>query len=205
MQFLVPGVNSPDLGPWKDRPVHALAPRDLVPQPHHDLTEATLAVENEGEPVDGGPFERVEDSILRYRIFGPKIGTPITECNQVEMGETVGLVYRFLPILSLFFASRVVDIFRREETADGWRSGFIYRTLECHPELGEEIFEVTKLKTGAVSLRIEAWSRPNLWYVKLFTPWSRYIQKRAARCAVEYLTGVAHGWREVETDLPARL
>ncbi|MCA9780348.1 MAG: DUF1990 family protein, partial [Candidatus Eremiobacteraeota bacterium] len=182
MQFLLPSMQ-PDLERWSRRAIHPRAPRELVPQPFHDLMEVTLAVEPEGPPVEGGPFDRVAQSILRYDIFGPRIGQGFKDREIVEPGATVGLKYRFAPFLSMFFASRVVEVFDQEETEQGWRSGFVYQTLVGHPELGEEIFEVTKLRSGPVVYRMEAWSRPNLWFVKIFTPWARLIQKRAARCA----------------------
>jgi hypothetical protein len=153
--------------------------------------ELTLAVEAEGPPGRDGPFRRVADSILRYDVFGPRIGESFTDREVLEPGATVGLKYRFAPFLSMFFASRVVQVFDNEETDSGWRSGFIYQTLVGHPELGEEIFEVTKLRSGPVVYRMEAWSRPNLWFVKIFTPWARLIQRRAARCAGEHLGAIA--------------
>ena len=192
MKFLLPWMEA-DLEEWMERPIHPQAPRDMIPDPHHDLTEFTLAVEPEGEPTHDGAFDRVTDSILGYRIFGPKIGEPVTHTQRVRVGDTVGLKYKFpyIPGLRLFFASRVVEVFEDEPVESGWRSGFVYQTLTSHPELGEEIFEVTKHHNGTVTLRIEAWSRPNLWYVKLFAPLGRRIQKYAARCAVEYLSKVA--------------
>ena len=190
MQFLLPNMQ-PDLERWRHRPIHPLAPKELVPAPFHDLMEVTLAVEAEGPPVEGGAFSQVADSILRYNVFGPRIGESFTDREILEPGVTVGLKYRFAPFLSMFFASRVVQVFDREETERGWRSGFVYQTLVGHPELGEEIFEVTKLRSGPVVYRMEAWSRPNIWFVKIFTPWARWIQKRAARCAGEHLGAVA--------------
>ncbi len=192
MQFVFPW-SEPDLTPWLARPIHPQAARDMVPNPHHDLTEAILGTESAGPPEACGSFLRVSESVLGYRIFGPKIGTPYVQTESLQVGDTVGLNYRFLPGLSLFFASRVVDVFALEETEDGWRSGFAYQTLTHHPELGEEVFEVCKRRDGRVTLRIEAWSRPNLWFVSLFAPLGRRIQRYAARCAVEYLTEVAQG------------
>ena len=190
MQFLFPW-SQPDLSPWLERDIHPEAPKELISEPNHDLTEATLAVESAGPPVQGGAYDKVSRSILGYQVFGPKIGKSVIHTQRVEVGDTIGLNYKFLPGLRLFFASRVVEVFENEQTERGVRTGFVYRTLEKHPELGEEIFEVTKLPSGEVVLRIEAWSRPNLWFVKLFAPWGRKIQKYAARCAVEYLTHVA--------------
>lgn len=190
MQLLLPHMQ-PDLERWRRRSIHPLAPKELVPAHFHDLMELTLAVEAEGPPVKDGPFQQVAESILRYDVFGPRIGESFTDREVLEAGATVGLKYRFAPFLSMFFASRVVQVFDQEETEQGWRSGFVYQTLMGHPELGEEIFEVTKLRSGPVLYRMEAWSRPNLWFVKIFTPWARWIQKRAARCAGEHLGGIA--------------
>lgn len=163
----------------------------MLPNPNHDCLEVTLAMEKQGEPEPGGAFERISSSVLHYQVFGPKIGRAVTPGGKVEKHDTIGLSYRFLPGLRLFFASRVVECFEREETEGGWRSGFVYQTLEKHPEVGEEIFEVRKHRNGAVTFRLEAWSRPNLFYVKMFSFWARRIQKRAAGCAVEYLRNVA--------------
>jgi uncharacterized protein DUF1990 len=190
MQFLFPGME-PDLERWRRRPIHPLAPREKVPSPYHDFMEVTLAQEPPGEPIEDGPFSRVAGSILKYDIFGPKIGEPHRDCDVLKPDATVGLSYRFLPFLSLFFASRVVSVFVREEVERGWRSGFVYQTLVGHPELGEEIFEVIKLREGPVVYSMEAWSRPNVWFVKIFTPWARRIQKKAARCAGEHLREIA--------------
>jgi uncharacterized protein (UPF0548 family) len=190
MQFLLPW-QKPDLGLWQARSVHPLAARERVPSPYHDRLEVTLATEPSGPPQDGGPFERLERSVLAYRVFGHDIGRSVLERTPVQRGDTIGLVYRFVGVLRLFFASRVVEVFVREPVEDGWRSGFVYQTLEGHPELGEEIFEIRKSASGVITFRIEAWSRPNLWYVKLFTPWARSIQKAAARSAVHNLSQVA--------------
>lgn len=191
MQFLWPW-QQPDLERWRHRAIHPLAPRHLVPAPYHDRLEVTLFMERPGEPEPGGSFERVEKRVLSYQVFGREIGDPVLEPGPVEVGDTIGLVYRFTPLLRLFFASRVVEKFVREPVeGGGWRSGFVYRTLEGHPELGEEIFEVKKDPGGAVSFRIEAWSRPNLWLVKLFTFWARAIQQGAAQSAAANLARVA--------------
>lgn len=190
MQFLFPW-QKPDLLSWSHRSVHATAPRERLANPHHDQLEVTLAGEAPGPPQPEGPFERAAASVLSYRIFGPEIGEPVLAGRPLQVGDTVGLRYRLLPFLSLFFASRVVQVFEREEHDGGWRSGFVYQTLEGHPEVGEEIFEIRKDPGGAVSFRLEAWSRPNLWYVKLFSPWARGIQRAAAQSAVANLSQVA--------------
>ena len=190
MNFLLPW-QKPDLARWSYRSVHPLAPRGQVPDPFHDRLEVTLAMERPGEPEPDGAFARLEQSVLAYRVFGRDIGEPVLQRVPVQPGDTIGLTYRFFGIVRLFFASRVAEVFVREPVDGGWRSGFTYQTLEGHPELGEEIFEIRKDERGAVTFRIEAWSRPNLWYVKLFTPWARTIQKAAAQSAAGNLSQVA--------------
>jgi uncharacterized protein (UPF0548 family) len=148
-------------------------------------------MESPGEPEADGPFARLEQSVLAYRVFGSDIGLPVVGRTPVQVGDTIGLVYRFLGVLRLFFASRVAEVFVRQPVEGGWRSGFVYQTLEGHPELGEEIFEIKKDAGGAVIFRIEAWSRPNLWFVKIFTLWARTIQKAAAQSAAANLAQVA--------------
>jgi uncharacterized protein (UPF0548 family) len=201
VQFLLPW-QKPDLDRWRHRAIHPLASRQRVPSPYHDCMALTLAVESPGEPEPGGPFERLEKSVLAYRVFGRELALPVVETSPVEVGDTIGLVYRFHPFLRLFFASRVTETFVREPSQGGWRSGFAYQTLEGHPELGEEVFEVIKDAGGAVSFRLEAWSRPNLWLVRLFTFWARAIQKSAAQSAAAHLVQVAELESTVESEGP---
>lgn len=183
----------PDLAKWERRSVHPLAARDKVPNPYHDCNFATLAVEAPGEPEADGPFARLEQSILDYQIFGSEIGRPVMRKGPVSVGDTVGLHYNFLGPLRIVIACRVVEVFHRQRLENGWRSGFIYRTLERHPELGEEIFEVTKLDSGPVIFRIEAWSQPNLWLIKRLKFWARAIQAEAAESVMERMLWVARG------------
>ena len=82
------------------------------------------------------------------------------ECAPLRTGDVVGLRYHLAPGLDLFFASRVVDVF---DAPDGGvhRTGFRYRTLVGHPEIGEETFSVeTHLTSGVVQVALRSWSRP---------------------------------------------
>ncbi len=187
MHILLPW-QEPSLADWHRRPVHD----GCHQRPLHAFDDellVDLAQEEKGAPQPDGPFERVERSILSYRIFGPRLGTPTLASEPVEVGQTVGLRYHFLPGLSLFFASRVVAKFEREPTPQGFKSGFTYRTVQGHPEFGEESFLVYKdPASGRVRLHIYAWSRPGLLWTWLALPWSRHIQKRAGAQAVAFLS-----------------
>lgn len=179
----------PNLALWMAREIHSQAPRQNLPDPNHDRLTITLAKEREGPPEPGGAFEILAQAVLSYDVFGARIGRPIVKRSPVQVGDTIGLVFQPLPFLGMFFASRVVEVFNLEESVEGWRSGFVYQTLESHPEVGEEIFAIIKQPDGSVVFHLEAWSRPNLWYVKLFAPLARLIQRHAAACAARHLAG----------------
>ena len=58
------------------------------------------------------------------------------------------------------------------------RRGFAYGTLPGHPEVGEEMFVVTRDDNNQVHIRISAFSRPGTWWVRLGDPVSRRVQDR---------------------------
>ena len=186
MQILLPW-QAHDLSRWQARPLPDHRRPDWAFRDHMSVR---LAQEPPGPPLADGPFERVERSIFGYRIFVPVIGLPVLAREPLQLGDTVGLRYRFLPGLDIFFASRVIEVFRRQ--GDPVRSGFVYRTLPHHPETGEETFQVSKdLESGEVRLTIHAWSHPGMWLAWLILPLGRAIQHRAARHARSFLSQVA--------------
>ena len=117
--------------------------------------------------------------------------TGVKRCPIVEVGDTIGLRYPFIPGLALFFAARVIERF--EETTDVlWRCGFTYLTLEGHPECGEETFVVEKdLATGKVTAALRSWARPGILLARLAYPLVRLLQLRAARAALAHLASHA--------------
>lgn len=187
MQFLLPWT-SPRLSVWEERPIDYRAYRTALSSPDHDLTEATMALEPVGPPVADGPFETLEAAVFRYDIFGSKVGRRVLRREPLQNGDTVGLEMRMRPAVGLFFGSRVDHVFYRENCAEGVRSGFLYRTIVGHPLVGEETFEVVKRSDGTVVLRLEAWSRPNRWYVRALRPAARVLQRWCAGQAVAHLT-----------------
>ncbi len=187
MQFLLPWT-SPRLSVWEERPIDYRAYRTALLRPDYDLTEATMAMEPAGPPVPNGPFELLEAAVFRYDIFGPKVGRRRLRREPLEYGDTLGLEMRMRPALGLYFGSRVDAVFYRESCSEGVRSGFLYRTIVGHPLVGEETFEVIKRHDGTVFVRLEAWSRPNRWYVRAFRPAARALQRWCAGQAVSHLT-----------------
>jgi uncharacterized protein (UPF0548 family) len=188
MDILVLG--RPVLARWESRPFNATVARD---GDHRDGYERDVATEPPGAPVTGGPHRRCADAILRYDIFPPRLIEPVLRRSPVELGDTVGAHYRGFVVVRIFFASRVVARFDGED-AGWWRTGFTYRTLARHPELGEETFAVEKeLATGRVRVALRSWSRPGNWVTRLAAPLLRRVQVGASRGALAHLGAIAAG------------
>lgn len=179
-----------DLTPWQQRPFSAgveLGPR---PGDNRDNHERVVAWEEPGPPQ--AVARRLADAVLRFDIFPANLATGVLVRTPLQVGDTVGLRYHFVPGLDLFFAARVIDRF--EQSADGqWRCGFTYRTLQGHPEVGEETFVVEKdLTTGKIIVALRSWSRPGIWLASLTDPITRALQLRAGQSALDHLEQIAN-------------
>jgi uncharacterized protein (UPF0548 family) len=178
---------SPRLDRWDGRPFH---PTDRTPRDHADVYERDVLVEPPGDP--GAGYRRIADAILSYSIFPPGLVQGVLR-DRIAPGDTVGVHYRGLRLVRLFFAARVIDVFDTHDDA-WWRTGFTYRTLRGHPELGEETFSVEKeIATGRVRVALRSWSRPGTPLARLFAPLVRRMQVTASRRALEHLATVAAG------------
>jgi uncharacterized protein (UPF0548 family) len=180
-----------DLASWERR---GFAPAVLAgPRPgdNRDRHAADVGVEVPGNPAPDGPFRRVASAILAYRIFPPRLAETALRRTPVEVGDTLGLRYRLFPGISLFIASRVIDVF--DGPANGvWRCGFTYHTLEGHAMIGEETFAVERdLATGKVTASLESWSRPRHWLTRVGYWYARWCQLHAGRAAVRFLRSLA--------------
>jgi uncharacterized protein (UPF0548 family) len=142
-------------------------------------------------PVSDGSldavFDRAVRALLRYQIFPPwrmqyRVGT--TDGNVAE-GATIVQRVTFGPI-ALETAVRVVSVF--DSTSGGERkSGFTYATLRGHPERGLATFYVRhELATASLSVVIETWSRPGVWFTRIGRPVARVLQKRMTREALSH-------------------
>ncbi|WP_426573809.1 DUF1990 family protein [Aquihabitans sp. McL0605] len=106
-------------------------------------------------------------------------------------GTTVALVTRQVGLWVL--AACRVDSVIDEPT----RFGFVYVTLPDHPECGVESFTITGTE-HEVMFRIEAVSRPGVPLVRLGSPVTRILQRRAADA---YLAAL-HTWVRSASDRP---
>ncbi len=159
------------------------------PQPGDRIgrAERLMGHERSGLPEPGGLYPRLARAIRGYDIFPPRLLTGVLRRTPVELGDTFGSCFHVLPGIDLFFAGRVTHVF--DEFIDGcWRAGFVFQTVQGHPAIGEEKFQVEKdAETGAVRVRIESWSRPALGITRAFRPFMRRLQTWAVNAALDYL------------------
>jgi hypothetical protein len=161
-----------------------------------DSYDRVMAQEAPGVPEPDGPFDALSKAILGYEIFPPRLVSGVLSRNPVQLGDTYGICYHVMPGIDFFFAGRVTAVFREE--ADGiCRTGFTFRTVIGHPELGEETFWVEKNKaTGTVRAGLRSWSRPGTWWTRLGKPFARRTQVRACYAALDHLQQVAQSARK---------
>jgi len=179
-------VGAPRLERWEGRTFHAMA---RTRRDREDTYERDLAPESPGEP--GARFRRVHAAIRAYTIFPPSLVEGVIR-RPIEPGDTVGIHYRGFPLVRLFFAARVVEVFDGPRGDGWWRAGFRYRTLVGHPELGEETFAVEKeLATGRVRVALRSWSRPGTCLARTFGPVVRRAQVHASHAALDHLAAIA--------------
>lgn len=165
-----------------------------------DSYQREVAQEKPGEPEIGGPHERVAAAIMRYEIFPPWMISGVLRRVPVREGDTVGILFHSPVGAKLFFAARAIEVFdspgegptEKGQKGRLWRTGFTYRTLLGHPELGEETFAVEKeLDTGIVRASLRSWSRPGTLLARTFAPVVRMLQVRASYAALDHLASIA--------------
>jgi len=192
LQIIVSALGaSPNLDEWEKRPFWPGIEDGPGPRDRRDAFEREIGAEAAGAPQADGVHRRAAAALLRFEVFPARLVRPVLRREPVQVGDTVGLCYHAAPGMDLFFAARVVARF--DEEKDGvWRSGFTYRTLAGHPELGQETFSVEKdLATGRVIVALRSWSRPGTVLARMGAPWVRRQQVRASRAALEHLADVA--------------
>jgi hypothetical protein len=196
MQILFRGRNAAqELAKWERRPFAEGVAEGPGPRDRRDLYEMEVGKEAPGPPEKEGVHRRLEAAIRSYSIFPPHLVTGILRRAPVEVGDTVGILYHVPVGLDLFFAARVTechDGLLKSPNGPCFRSGFTYRTLRGHPELGEETFAVDKdLETGIIRVSLRSWSRPGTPLARVFPMVVRRLQVHASHAALSHLQTVA--------------
>jgi hypothetical protein len=191
MDWLCLWIHDADIRRWETRPYSAAVENSPRVGDKRDNHERVVGHEPPGPPLENGVGRFLADAILRFDVFPPRLLSSVLRRSPVEVGDTIGLRYPFVPGVDLFFAARVIARF--DESNDRqWRCGFTYRTLAGHPACGEETFVVEKdLMSGEVKVALRSWSRPGILIARLTYPVLRFLQVGAARAALDHLESMA--------------
>lgn len=123
-------------------------------------------------------FARGCAALRAWRMF-PAPWTMIRpEHAPINEGQTVAMVAHALGGWWLN-TCRIVHVV--DEAAPTRRWGFAYGTLHAHVEQGEEFFSIEWWADDTVWYRVEAFSRPRYWPVRLAAPLARSLQRKFVR------------------------
>jgi uncharacterized protein (UPF0548 family) len=129
---------------------------------HVDERVQPLPSEPPGPAQRGGSWEVARDLMRHYHVADPSIVRAFYDDSEPLEGRTMLLELR-LWRLRFPVGVRVAAVYDEQCEVDGRLarvSGWSYRTLEGHLEMGEMAWEVWKWQdTGAVEFRIHAFSR----------------------------------------------
>ena len=167
---------------WSRTP--ATSPPSGLPNAGVDHYAAPVRV-RPGESASAA-FIHVRDRLLAYDVFPPAlIRYAICPAGSIRAGATIVQQILLGPI-ALEMAVRVVDAWDRSE-GGAREAGFSYVTLQGHPERGVATFRVRLDAAGAVTVLIDARSRPGLLLTRLGRPIARGFQRALTRAALRRL------------------
>lgn len=142
-------------------------------------------------------FERGQRAIRDWRMFPGAVAQLCWPDVPIEVGRTVGVLYRARPIaLWMLFPARIAYVIDEGDGDEAFRGvrrfGFANGTIADHPEIGEERFLVEWDRgTDEVWYDLLAVSRPGHWLARLGYPYTRYEQARFRRLSCEAMVRVA--------------
>lgn len=149
--------------------------RAAMPAGYHHL-DASRAVGRGREWFDEAARRLLTWQVQRRAGVGVEATGPVVVGARAVLGLGVGPAQLRAPV-------EVVDL-----VAEPDRVGFAYGTLEGHPELGEERFEVGLLADGTVEARVRAFSRPGRWFTRAAGPVGRRLQRTMTSRYLDALT-----------------
>jgi uncharacterized protein (UPF0548 family) len=124
-------------------------------------------------------FRRACEALAAWKMF-PMSWTRITpaETGEIKVGLTVAMQAH---ALGLWWLNACRIVYLVDEQAPVRRWGFAYGTLPAHLEQGEELFTIEQWADGTVWYRVQAFSRPHYWPVKMAAPVARMLQRKFVR------------------------
>lgn len=120
-------------------------------------------------------FEAAKAALLSWKMFPEPWTTVFPSPIQLAEGQEVAVMFRLFGVW-WWNSCRIVYTFDEPN-----RYGFAYGTLNDHVEKGEEIFYLSFEEDGSVWYRIEAFSRPRWWPLKILKPYARMMQRKFVR------------------------
>ncbi len=118
-------------------------------------------------------FQTASQAIRGWNMFDLGWVDVADRTCPIETGRDVGVAAQIGPAWVLA-ACRIVEVIDEP----GRRFGFAYGTLEDHVERGEERFLIERDAQDAIWYELLAISRPARWYVRLLSPFARWLQRR---------------------------
>lgn len=118
-------------------------------------------------------FEKAKEALRNWAMFPAPWTQIFPNKAPIQKGQEVLVLFRLFGLWWWRNSSRIVYLI--DEPA---RFGFAYGTLPAHIERGEEIFQVELRDDGSVWYSIQAFSKPNRWYVWLGYPVARAYQRK---------------------------
>lgn len=124
-------------------------------------------------------FAKACAALHAWKMFPPG-WTAITpaETGPVVPGLTVAMQ---ASALGLWWLNACRVVYLVDESQPVRRRGFAYGTLPAHVEQGEELFTIEQWADGTVWYRVQAFSRPRYWPVRLARPLARRLQAKFVR------------------------
>lgn len=152
-------------------------------------SEAPIAREEPGPPMEGGAFERAWLAVQRYEFSDPGIVVAHFDPQSPMLGRDLLLELKVLGLR--YLCGTRVERLREKEIGGFTIRGFRYDTLAGHLEQGAEWFLLTKRPDGEIWFRIHASWRmgefPNWWSRLGFRLVGRHYQLAWHRLAYERL------------------
>ena len=137
-------------------------------------------------------FRRLEDRLLRYQIFPPRIMRSEICSDDGRIHEDTTIVqYVSVGPVPLESAVRVQRMWHSTE-AELEETGFSYATIRGHPERGVSTFRIRRTP-GRITFLIDARSRPGSILTRVGRPIARRFQRAATEAALDHVLAGADG------------
>ena len=124
-------------------------------------------------------FTRACEALMEWRMF-PSSWTRITADGESGLREGLNVAMQ-ARALGFWWMNACRVVYMVDDLKPVRRYGFAYGTLPAHVAQGEELFTIEQWADGTVWYRMQAFSQPRYWPVKVVGPLARVVQRRFVR------------------------